>query len=185
MLFAGKFRLPSGVTDDEIEDLVDETLANLGLSRVANSPVGDVTKRGVSGGERKRVNIGIELMSSPSILFLDEPTSGLDASSALLVMKSLKHLVEKEGVTVVSVIHQPRKFIYDLFDSLILLGVGGKMVYHGPTNEVISYFRTLDYTLPEGESVADWLIDIISDARAGRWESASRSSRRMMEDQVR
>ena len=105
----------------EIEDLADETLANLGLSRVANSPVGDVNRRGVSGGEKKRVNIGVELMSKPSVLFLDEPTSGLDSSSALLVMESLRNLCDKQGVTVVSVIHQPRKFIFDLFDSLILL----------------------------------------------------------------
>ena len=66
-LFAGKFRLPKGTTDAEIEDLADETIANLGLSRVANSCVGDVKKRGVSGGEKKRVNIGIELMALPSI----------------------------------------------------------------------------------------------------------------------
>ena len=66
-IFAGKFRLPKGTTDEEIEDLADETIANLGLSRVANSPVGDVKKRGVSGGEKKRVNIGIELMALPSI----------------------------------------------------------------------------------------------------------------------
>jgi hypothetical protein len=77
-------------------------------------------------------------------------------------MKSLKHLVEKEGVTVVSVIHQPRKFIYDLFDSLILLGVGGNMVYHGPTKEATAYFNRLHYSLPSGESVADWMVDISS-----------------------
>eukprot|EP00532_Pseudo-nitzschia_australis_P020819 CAMPEP_0168291848 /NCGR_PEP_ID=MMETSP0142_2-20121227/6616_1 /TAXON_ID=44445 /ORGANISM="Pseudo-nitzschia australis, Strain 10249 10 AB" /LENGTH=897 /DNA_ID=CAMNT_0008239483 /DNA_START=9 /DNA_END=2702 /DNA_ORIENTATION=+ len=161
-IFAGKFRLPKGTTEGEIEELADETIANLGLARVANSPVGDVKRRGVSGGEKKRVNIGLELMAMPSILFLDEPTSGLDASSALIVMKSLNHLVEKDGVTVISVIHQPRKFIYDLFDSLILLGVGGQMMYHGPTEGAEPYFGHLDYKLPKGESVADWLIDISS-----------------------
>jgi hypothetical protein len=67
---------------------------------------------------------------------------------------------------VVSVIHQPRKFIFDLFDSLILLGVGGRMVYHGPTGNALSYFRGLNYSLPPGESVADWLIDI----SCGRFE---------------
>ena len=77
-------------------------------------------------------------------------------------MKSLKHLVEKDGVTVVSVIHQPRKFIYDLFDSVVLLGIGGRMVYHGPTDAAVSYFNKLRYRIPEGESVADWLIDISS-----------------------
>lgn len=161
-IFSGRFQLPKGTHMEEIEDLADATMASLGLSRVANSMVGDVTRRGVSGGEKKRVNIGLELMSRPSVLFLDEPTSGLDSSSALLVMKSLKTLVETNGVTVCSVIHQPRKIIFDLFDSLVLLGVGGRMVYHGPTSEAEAYFMRVNYTLPPGESVADWLIDISS-----------------------
>jgi energy-coupling factor transporter ATP-binding protein EcfA2 len=101
-------------------------------------------------------------MSRPKILFLDEPTSGLDASSAMLVMQSMKTLTEVEGVTICSVIHQPRKFIFDLFDSLVLLGVGGYMVYHGDVKEAEAYFTQLDYRLPPGESVADWLIDISS-----------------------
>jgi ABC-type multidrug transport system ATPase subunit len=103
------------ISISEIEDLADATLANLGLSRVANSIVGDVNRRGVSGGEKKRVNIGVELMSKPACLFLDEPTSGLDSSSALLVMQSLKNLVKKHGVTVISVIHQPRKVSFDSY----------------------------------------------------------------------
>eukprot|EP00538_Stauroneis_constricta_P012480 CAMPEP_0119548188 /NCGR_PEP_ID=MMETSP1352-20130426/2157_1 /TAXON_ID=265584 /ORGANISM="Stauroneis constricta, Strain CCMP1120" /LENGTH=1292 /DNA_ID=CAMNT_0007593377 /DNA_START=125 /DNA_END=4003 /DNA_ORIENTATION=- len=162
LIYAGKFRLPRGTPDDVISDLADETLANLGLSRVANSMVGDVHRRGVSGGEKKRVNIGLELMACPSILFLDEPTSGLDSSSALLVMQSLKNLVDSQGMTIVSVIHQPRKFIFDLFDSLILLGVGGRMVYHGPVPQARPYFEERNYELPLGESLADWLIDISS-----------------------
>ena len=85
-----------------------------------------------------------------------------DASSALLVMKSLKQLVNIQGVTVVAAIHQPRKYIFDLFDSLILLGVGGRMVYHGAANSSLAYFRSLHYSLPTGESLADWLIDVSS-----------------------
>ena len=95
---------------------------------------------------------------------MDEPTSGLDASSALLVMTSLKKLVETNGVTVCAVIHQPRKVIFDLFDSLILLSVGGRMCYTGPAANAKSYFQGKGYELPEGESVADWLIDISSGA---------------------
>ena len=101
-------------------------------------------------------------MAKPTALFLDEPTSGLDASSALLVMMSLKQMVEIQGVTICSVIHQPRKFIFDLFDSLLLLGVGGRMVYHGPVDDSLKYFTDLGYNLPPGESLADWLIDISS-----------------------
>jgi ABC-type multidrug transport system ATPase subunit len=77
LIYSGRFRLPKDTLDEDIEDLADTTLANLGLSRVADSPVGDVRRRGVSGGEKKRVNIGLELMANPSVLFLDEPTSGL------------------------------------------------------------------------------------------------------------
>lgn len=164
LLYSGRFSLPRGTSMDEIEAMADSVLANLGLSRVADSTVGDVTRRGVSGGEKKRVNIGVELMSKPDILFLDEPTSGLDASSALLVMGSLKNLVATQGVTILSVIHQPRKAIFDAFDSLILLGVGGNMVYNGPTEEAEIYFAGMSppYYLPMGESLADWLIDVSS-----------------------
>lgn len=76
LIYAGKFMLPKGTPMDDIEDLADDVIADLGLSRVADSLVGDVTRRGISGGEKKRVNIGLELMGRPSILFLDEPTSG-------------------------------------------------------------------------------------------------------------
>jgi ABC-type multidrug transport system ATPase subunit len=111
----------------KIEDLAEAVMAMLGLSRVADSIVGDVSRRGVSGGERKRVNIGLELMAKPQALFLDEPTSGLDSTSAFLVMGSLKSLAEKQHVSVCCVIHQPRESIFELFDLLILLGVGGRV----------------------------------------------------------
>jgi hypothetical protein len=77
-------------------------------------------------------------------------------------MSSLKNLVVTQGVTVATVIHQPRKFIFDLFDSLILLCVGGQIIYHGPTSLAYDYFSDLDYILPEGEALGDWLIDISS-----------------------
>lgn len=76
LIYAGKFMIPKGTPIEDIEDLADDVIADLGLNRVADSMVGDVTRRGISGGEKKRVNIGLELMKRPSILFLDEPTSG-------------------------------------------------------------------------------------------------------------
>lgn len=97
-----------------------------------------------------------------SIIFLDEPTSGLDATSAMLVMSSLSYLSKHLNVTIVAVIHQPRAFIFELFDAIVLLGLGGNMVYHGPVQGCISYFTNLGYVLPQGENVADWLIDISS-----------------------
>ena len=162
LVFAGRFKLPRGTSTDTIECLAEEVLADLGLSRVANSVVGDVHRRGVSGGEKKRVNIGLELMAKPPILFLDEPTSGLDSSSAMVVMSSLNNLVKSNGMTICSVIHQPRQQIFEQFDSLILLGVGGRMVYHGSVLCVFNYLVNSGYHLPDGESLADWMIDISS-----------------------
>lgn len=101
-------------------------------------------------------------MRKPQILFLDEPTSGLDSSSAMLLTKCLRALVRVSGVTVCGVIHQPRKYIFDLFHSLILLADGGNMVYAGPTSEAEAYFTKMSYVLPSGEGVADWLIDVSS-----------------------
>lgn len=74
LMYAGRFKLPAGTSSSEIKDVANKVMASLGLSRVANNLVGDVHRRGISGGEKKRVNIGVELMSKPSILFLDEPT---------------------------------------------------------------------------------------------------------------
>lgn len=88
--------------------------------------------------------------------------SGLDSSSAMVVMGSLARLVRDQGMTVCTVIHQPRKQIFELFDSLILLGVGGNMVYHGPAMEAKEYFFNLGYKLAQGEALADWMIDISS-----------------------
>lgn len=161
-VFSGKLRLPKGTSDKEIADLAEEIITSLGLRRVADNLVGDHRRRGLSGGERKRVNIGLELMARPSFCALDEPTSGLDSFSALVVMSSLRYLVESRGVTMAAVIHQPRKTIFELFDSLILLGVGGKVIYHGDTQHVENYFNDLGYRLEPGEALADWLIDISS-----------------------
>lgn len=86
---------------------VEEVLSVLKLKGIENSVVGDANKRGISGGEKKRVSIGIELVADPKILFLDEPTTGLDATAAMEVMKFLQ-VVAATGVNVISVIHQPR-----------------------------------------------------------------------------
>ena len=161
-VYSGQLRLPRETSLEEIHELAEETIAALGLRRVADNEVGDHRRRGLSGGERKRVNIGLELMAKPLMCFLDEPTSGLDSYSALLVMSSLRYLVENQGVTVAAVIHQPRKSIFDLFDSLILLGVGGKTMYHGPASRAEEYFNSQDFSVGPGESLADWLIDISS-----------------------
>lgn len=106
--------------------------------------IGDETTRGISGGQRKRVNIGLELAGAPLALFLDEPTSGLDSTAALNVCEILKRLT-RLGITVVSVIHQPRFEIFSKFDDILLILPGGRTAYMGPVSEIQRYFKEMGF----------------------------------------
>ncbi|XP_056299344.1 broad substrate specificity ATP-binding cassette transporter ABCG2 isoform X1 [Pseudoliparis swirei] len=146
--------------EEEEEEKVEKLIQELGLGRVADSKVGTQLIRGISGGERKRTNIGMELIIDPPVLFLDEPTTGLDASTANSVLLLLKR-VALSGRTVVLSIHQPRYSIYRLFDSLTLL-VSGKQVYHGPAQTALDYFSDIGYTCEPHNNPADFFLDIIN-----------------------
>ncbi|KAF9109587.1 hypothetical protein BGX27_007451, partial [Mortierella sp. AM989] len=125
LLHSAYMRLPARLTRQQMTEKVLEIVDFLGLNSVMNSVVGDAVKRGISGGQRKRVNIGMELVTDPSILFLDEPTSGLDSSTSGDVCRLLKSIAHKKGLTVAAVIHSPSPVAFDQFDDLILLGHGG------------------------------------------------------------
>ncbi|GFR53045.1 hypothetical protein Agub_g15745, partial [Astrephomene gubernaculifera] len=154
--------------------VVELVLDMMSLKGLQDARVGSVEARGISGGQRKRVNIGLELVARPSLLLLDEPTSGLDASCCSDVLRSLSDLAAAGGVNVVAVVHQPRHATFMMFDEVLLLGVTGCTVYHGPPNEAVSYFtRVLEYTFPQHESVADTLLDIIAGKRCSAQYSAS------------
>uniref|UniRef100_A0A8C3D4N6 ABC transporter domain-containing protein n=1 Tax=Cairina moschata TaxID=8855 RepID=A0A8C3D4N6_CAIMO len=122
--------------------------------------VGTELIRGVSGGERKRTNIGMELITEPPVLFLDEPTTGLDASTANAVLILLKKL-SRRGRTIIFSIHQPRYSIFKLFDSLTLLALG-KVLYHGPANQALDYFSSIGYECEPFNNPADFFLDIIN-----------------------
>ncbi|CAH8562924.1 unnamed protein product [Heterobilharzia americana] len=132
----------------------------LGLNSVADNKVGTELVRGVSGGERKRTSIGMELITDPPVLFLDEPTTGLDAYMAGQVLKTLKAL-SKRGRTIIFSIHQPKYSIYKLFDSLTLI-YRGQLVYHGPARkEPIRYFGRLGYICENHNNPPDFFMDVI------------------------
>nr|CAB3486573.1 unnamed protein product [Digitaria exilis] len=109
----------------------DRIIREMGLSAVANSRIGGRVSKGISGGERRRVSICMELLASPGLLFLDEPTSGLDSAAAYHVMAYIARLARTMGITVVAAIHQPSTEVFDLFNGLYLLA-NGRMVYFGP-----------------------------------------------------
>ncbi|GLD52301.1 ATP-binding cassette sub-family G member 2-like protein [Lates japonicus] len=158
--FSAALRLPSSVPQSEKEARVNHLIKELGLTKVANSKVGTQMTRGISGGERKRTNIGMELIIDPSVLFLDEPTTGLDASTANSVLLLLKRMANR-GRTIIMSIHQPRYSIYRLFDTLTLL-VSGKMVYHGPAPNTLDYFTNIGYPCEPHNNPADFFLDVIN-----------------------
>ncbi|XP_009674798.2 broad substrate specificity ATP-binding cassette transporter ABCG2 isoform X2 [Struthio camelus] len=158
--FSAALRLPKSVKEHEKTERVNQIIKELGLNKVADSKVGTQFIRGVSGGERKRTNIGMELITDPAILFLDEPTTGLDASTANAVLLLLKRMA-KQGKTIIFSIHQPRYSIFRLFDSLTLLAAG-RMLYHGPAQNAIEYFRSAGYECEAYNNPADFFLDIIN-----------------------
>ncbi|NWT30338.1 ABCG2 protein, partial [Cardinalis cardinalis] len=158
--FSAALRLPKSVKEQEKNERVNQIIKELGLSKVADSKVGTQFSRGVSGGERKRTNIGMELIMDPAILFLDEPTTGLDSSTANAVLLLLKRM-SKQGRTIIFSIHQPRYSIFRLFDSLTLLAAG-RVLYHGPAQHAIEYFQSIGYQCEPYNNPADFFLDVIN-----------------------
>ena len=115
LLFTARLRLPSKITRQEKEILVQRVISELGLGRCAQSMIGGKLLRGISGGERKRVSIGQEMLINPSLLLLDEPTSGLDSTNAQRILNTIKGLA-RDGRTIITTIHQPSSRIYHMFD---------------------------------------------------------------------
>lgn len=159
--FSARLRNKVGTPRSKIRLIVEDVLNVMQVDNIMNSIVGSVEKRGISGGQRKRVNIGLELAAQPTVLFLDEPTSGLDSTSSLAVILSLKKLCQL-GTTCVMVIHQPRYSLFTLFDDVILLGKGGRTVFLGPSREAKPYLQSLGFEMAAMENPADWFMDTLS-----------------------
>jgi len=130
-------------SEEEIVALVDKTLTNLGLHERKDLKVGSPLNKMISGGQRKRLNIALELIREPSILFVDEPTSGLSSRDSENVMDLLRELALK-GKLIFVVIHQPSSDIYKMFDNMMILDTGGHMIYYGNPVEGVMYFKRLD-----------------------------------------
>ncbi|KAK5092478.1 FAD-dependent urate hydroxylase [Exophiala xenobiotica] len=162
-------RLPGDMGRALKERRVIEVMQQLGIYHIRDQLIGseEGQGRGVSGGEKRRVGIACELVTSPSILFLDEPTSGLDAFNAFNVVECLVTLAKTYNRTIIFTIHQPRSNIVALFDSLILLAKG-RTVYSGPLSSCQSYFEQIGYHCPPGFNIADYLVDLTMHASLPR-----------------
>ncbi len=129
-------------SDAELDKLVIKTLQSLGLQDTKDLKVGTPLQKTISGGQRKRLNIGLELLREPAVLFADEPTSGLSSRDSENIMDLLKELSLK-GKMVFAVIHQPSSEIFKMFDKLVILDVGGYQIYYGNPVDAVIYFKNI------------------------------------------
>ncbi|CAG8724101.1 14882_t:CDS:2, partial [Acaulospora morrowiae] len=159
ILYSALLRLPREMSFEAKRFRVLETMSELGILGIKDSRIGDAGARSISGGEKRRVSIACELVTSPSILFLDEPTSGLDAYNAYNVIECLVTLARNYNRTVVFTIHQPRSNIFALFNQLVLLA-NGYVVYSGDASKCQSYFEKIGHKCPPGFNIADFLVDL-------------------------
>mmetsp|Transcript_7675 Transcript_7675/g.11613 ORF Transcript_7675/g.11613 Transcript_7675/m.11613 type:complete len:668 (-) Transcript_7675:475-2478(-) len=160
LYYSAMLRLPNTMSRAEKLQRVEETIEELGLSHCANTKVGNVFFRGISGGERRRTSIGMELITRPSVLLLDEPTSGLDAKSARLIIELLVGLA-KAGRSVVCTIHQPSTQVFRLFDKLLLLSKG-EQVYYGRQADALSFFASKGQPVDGLTNPADHYLEVIN-----------------------
>ena len=168
--FAAQMRLPRALPASMKENIKNVIINELGLRKTLHTLVGGSHAgadlkggRGISGGERKRVNIGVEMIRLPSVLFLDEPTSGLDSFQAQSIVETLITLA-RHGRIVISTIHQPRSSIYEMFDRLLLLNDSGRNAYFGPAYSATDWFREIgsEFVCPIHFNPADFFLDMIA-----------------------
>ncbi|CAK9871016.1 unnamed protein product [Sphagnum jensenii] len=158
LFYAALLRLPRSYSQEQKERRVEAIIAELGLEKCQHTMIGNTFLRGVSGGERKRVSIGHEMLVDPSLLLLDEPTSGLDSTTASRIIVTLQELA-RGGRTIITTIHQPSSRIFQMFDKLILLS-GGQLLYYGRANAAMAYFTSLGFAPSFATNPADFLLDL-------------------------
>ncbi|KAF9917727.1 hypothetical protein BX616_000088 [Lobosporangium transversale] len=159
--YAAELRMDSSVSKADKHAKVEDIIDLLGLRECADVIIGNAAVKGCSGGQRRRVSIGIQLVTEPACLFLDEPTSGLDALTAKAVVLTLKQIAAS-GRTVVCTIHQPRADIWHVFDNVVLLVTGGHAAYSGRADKVVEYFEDAGHVAPIFTNVPDFILDTAS-----------------------
>ncbi|KAJ4959928.1 hypothetical protein NE237_019838 [Protea cynaroides] len=158
--YSARLRLPDKMAWSDKRALVESTIIEMGLQDCADTVIGNWHLRGISGGERRRVSIALEILMRPRLLFLDEPTSGLDSASAFFVTQTLRGL-SRDGRTVIASIHQPSSEVFELFDRLYLLS-GGKTVYFGQASEAYEFFAQAGFPCPALRNPSDHFLRCIN-----------------------
>lgn len=167
LMFSANLRLPESVSATDKDQFVRDTIDLLDLTPLTHHMIGTLgDSDGLSLEQRKRITVGVELVSNPSILFLDEPTSGLDAKAAMLVMKTVQK-VARSGRTIICTIHQPSVPLFNLFDNLLLLQRGGRTVFFGELGDdsenLLRYFESIPGTakIKPQYNPATYMLEVI------------------------
>ncbi|KAJ5141458.1 hypothetical protein N7526_002453 [Penicillium atrosanguineum] len=159
--FAAGLRLPTWMSSEEKNRRAEEILYKMGLKECADNLIGSELIKGISGGEKRRVTIAIQILTDPRVLLLDEPTSGLDAFTAMSIIEVLKGLAA-EGRTLIMTIHQSRSDLFTHFSQVLLLARGGYPVYAGDGQQMLPHFAALDHECPQTTNPADFVLDLIT-----------------------
>uniref|UniRef100_A0A0D3G4N3 ABC transporter domain-containing protein n=1 Tax=Oryza barthii TaxID=65489 RepID=A0A0D3G4N3_9ORYZ len=159
--YSALLRLPSTMSKAEVRRVVDDTLDEMGLRECADRNIGNWHLRGISGGEKKRLSIALEILTRPRLLFLDEPTSGLDSASAFSVIETLRQLAVDGGRTIVSSVHQPSSEVFALFDDLCLLS-SGECVYFGDAKLAPQFFAETGFPCPSRRNPSDHFLRCVN-----------------------
>lgn len=149
-----------------ISIIINDLIRKMGLSDVANIPIGDGNIKGISGGEKRRVSIAIQLLNDSKILLLDEPTSGLDSFTSSSIISLLNELAQTEKKTIILTIHQPKIEIFEKFDNILLL-TDGYVVYDGSPKGLINHFAEMGFKPDYNINFADYILDVISNRGLG------------------
>ncbi|KAF2194030.1 putative ABC transporter [Zopfia rhizophila CBS 207.26] len=161
LYFAAQLSLPSSVTKSERIARINSLIAAFGLQNQSETLIGTPIRKGVSGGQKRRVSVASQLITSPNILFLDEPTSGLDSAASFEVMSFVRNIAKKHKLLVIASIHQPSTATFELFDKLLLLS-HGKVAYSGPIADVKEYFGGLGFQVPLYTNPAEYIIQLVN-----------------------
>ncbi|KAJ5172400.1 hypothetical protein N7492_004993 [Penicillium capsulatum] len=161
MKFGADLSLPSSVPKRDRMSRIQTLLEAFGIQEQAETLVGTPIRKGISGGQKRRVSVASQLITCPKILFLDEPTSGLDSKASFEVMSYAKELARLNNIIIIASIHQPSTTTFQLFDQLLLLS-GGRTCYFGPVPNVGDYFDGIGHPIPGNTNPAEFLLDLVS-----------------------
>lgn len=157
--FSGKL---SGMKNKQVRtEKVNQLLENLGLTGVKDVVIGTPIRKGISGGQKRRVSIACELITLPSILFLDEPTSGLDSKASFEVVSTIKKIAHNENIIVIMSIHQPSSTTFNLFDKAMFLS-RGKTIYNDNIENIVPYFQLQDIHFNPNQNISEFVLDMIN-----------------------